>query len=81
MLSRDIIKEIISFRGMSQAKLAEAAGFKSQSNINGILNRHSSMRVETLVQLAKAMDCEVVVRDKTDPSREWIVTDGEEQAE
>ena len=78
MLSRDIVKDIISFRGMSQAKLADKAGFKSQSNINGILNRHSSMRVETLVQLVEAMDCELVVRDKTDKSREWIVSDGNE---
>jgi len=66
-------------RGWSQSKLAEEAGFKSQSNITGILNRASTMKVDSLVMLAEAMGCEVIVRDKMSSMRERKVTDGKEE--
>lgn len=76
MIAKDIVKEIMNIRRWSQAKLAEEAGFKSQSNVTGILNRHSTMKVDNLVQMVEAMGCEVVIRDKSDLSHEWIVSDG-----
>ena len=78
MLTKNIIKDIMKLRGWSQSKLAEEAGLKSQSNITGLLNRYSSMRADSFVQLAEAMGCEVIVRDKMGTGREWKVTDGKE---
>ena len=78
MIAKEIIKDIMNKKHWSQVKLAEQAGFKSQSNITGILNRHSTMKVDSLVQMVEAMGYEVVIRDKSDTSREWIVTDGKE---
>jgi len=78
MIAKEIIKDIMNIKHWSQVKLAEQAGFKSQSNITGILNRHSTMKVDSLVQMVEAMGYEVVIRDKSDTSREWIVTDGKE---
>ena len=75
MNSKKIVKEIMAARGWSQSKLAEEAGFPSQSNITGILNRGSAdMRVDQLVRLAAAMGCEVVIRDKYNSKNEWTVT-------
>ena len=81
MIAKDVIKDIMSIRRWSQAKLAEEAGFKSQSNITGILNRHSTMKVDNLVQLVEAMGCEVIVRDKMGSKQEWRITDGKQVQE
>lgn len=74
MTAKDIVKEIMSVRKWSQSKLAEEAGFKSQSNVTGILNRGSSLRVDNLVQMIEAMGCELVIRDKN-AETEWLVTE------
>lgn len=74
MNSKEVIKEIMKKRGWSQAKLAEEAGFRYQSNITGILNRgNNDMRVDQLVRLATALGCEVVIRDKYTSNVEWTV--------
>ena len=65
MTAKDVVKEIMGVRKWSQSKLAEEAGFKSQSNVTGILNRGTSLRVDNLVQMIEAMGCELVIRDKT----------------
>lgn len=79
MIAKDIVKEIMSIRRWSQNKLAEEAGFKSQSNVTGILNRYSTMKVDSLVQMVEAMGCEVIVRDKMGSKQEWKITDGKEE--
>ena len=78
MHTKDIVKEIMRIRGWSQSKLADEAGFKSQSNVTGILNRHASMRADNLVQMVEAMGCEVIIRDKMGSGKEWKVSDGKE---
>ena len=55
MTAKDVVKEIMGVRKWSQSKLAEEAGFKSQSNVTGILNRGTSLRVDNLVQMIEAM--------------------------
>lgn len=74
MTAKDVVKEIMGVRKWSQSKLAEEAGFKSQSNVTGILNRGTSLRVDNLVQMIEAMGCELVIRDKT-AGTEWAVSE------
>lgn len=73
MTAKDIVKEIMVSKGLSQSKLAELAGFKSQSNVTGYLNRGSSMRVDNLIQMLSAMNCNLVVRDKITGEERVIV--------
>jgi transcriptional regulator with XRE-family HTH domain len=75
MKSSEIIKSIMKDVQWSQYRLAEEIG-KKQSNITGILNRASSMRVDSLVELAEAMGYEVVIRNKQNGKQEYKVTDG-----
>ena len=75
MKSSEIIKAIMKDVQWSQYRLAEEIG-KKQSNITGILNRASSMRVDSLVELAEAMGYEVVIRNKQNGKQEYKVTDG-----
>ena len=78
MIAKEVIKAVMELRHWNQSKLAEEAGFKGQSNITGFLNRNSSMRVDSLVQMVEAMGCEVIVRDKMGSKQEWRITDGKE---
>lgn len=72
MTAKDIVKEIMVSKGLSQSRLAELAGFKSQSNVTGYLNRGSSMRVDNLIQMLSAMDCRLIVQDEV-TGAEWVV--------
>ena len=78
MTATEIVKELMSIRKWSQSKLAEETGFKRQSNITGILNRGSSMRVDNLQKMVEAMGGELVVRAKDGSEREWKVNEVEQ---
>lgn len=75
MTEKEVIKAIMKERGWSQAKLAREAGFKNQSNVGMMLSpsRQSSMNTENLVSLAKALGCELVIRDKMGSKKEWVI--------
>ena len=62
MTAKEIIREIMAEKGYSQEKLAELAGMKRQSNVTGVLNRGTSMRVDVLEQMVSAMGYEIVIR-------------------
>ena len=74
MTETQIIKEIMKFRGWSQQRLADEAGFKRQSNVSNLLNcRDHSMRTDNLVRLLQTLGCEIVVRDKMGSKKEWVL--------
>lgn len=73
MTGKEIIKEIMAYRKWSQSKLAEEMG-KSQTNITGYLNRgKNEMRLDVFAEMAEAMGCEVIVRDKMGSNNQWVV--------
>lgn len=74
MNEKDIVRAVMSLRKWSQADLAREAGFKSQSNITGLLNNNKNgIRIDNLVKMLNAMGCEVVIRDKMGSGNEWKV--------
>lgn len=74
MTEKEIVREVMSIRKWSQADLAREAGFKSQSNITGLLNNNKNgIRIDNLVKMLDAMGCEVVVRDKMGSGKEWRI--------
>lgn len=78
----EVIKEIIKIRKTTQTELAKQAGFKRQSNIAGILNcSKGGIRIGNLYQIAKALDCELILRGKTNPDEEWIITYSDKELE
>ena len=78
---KDIVKAIMSEKGYSQEKLAEESGMKRQSNVTGILNRGTSLRVDKLDQMISAMGYKImIVPDGTECADGWyeVTTDKEE---
>ena len=67
-----IIKEIISKKGYTQKSLANKLGFEHASGVSEKLRRKGGMRLDTFVKILNAMDCEVVIRSKTNRD-EWKI--------
>lgn len=80
MTEKSIIREVMSVRGYNQTLLAEKANLKRQSNVSEML-RSRNLRVDNLVRLLEAMDCELVVRSRLKDKTEWKVTIESEDVE
>jgi transcriptional regulator with XRE-family HTH domain len=66
----------MEIRGWSQSELAKEAGYKSQSNITGLLNNNKNgIRMDNVVRLLTAMGCEIIVRDKMGTKKEWVISE------
>lgn len=73
MTGKEIVKEIMSLRRWSQAKLADEIG-KSQTNVTGYLNRgKNEMRLDVFAEMVEAMGFEVIVRDKMGTNKQFVV--------
>lgn len=80
MNEKAVIKDIMHLRNWSQAMLAKESGFKSQSNITGLLNNNKNgIRTDNLVKMLNAMGCELVVRDKMGSKEEWVIDQCDEE--
>lgn len=81
MTEKDVVREVMALRKWSQPMLAKESGFKSQSNITGLLNNNKNgIRMDNLFKMLNAMGCEIVVRDKMGSKKEWVI-DMEEESD
>ena len=79
MTEKDVVRKVLKLRGWSQPMLAKEAGFKSQSNITGLLNNNQNgIRMDNLFKILDAMGCEFIVRDKMGTNLEWTIDMKEE---
>ncbi len=69
MTEKEIIKTIMEDERITQAQLAEKAGFKRQSNVSELL-RSNSIRVDNFVRLMTAMGYTVSV---TKDDKEYVL--------
>ena len=80
MTEKDVVRKAMAMRGWSQPKLAEESGFKSQSNITGLLNNNKNgIRMDNLFRMLDAMGFEIVVRDKMGSNKEFVIDMKEEE--
>ena len=71
MNEKEVLLDVMKTVNINQTTLGEKAGYKSKSAITEILNRRG-MKVDILLKLLSAMDCELVV--KHIPSgQEWNI--------
>lgn len=71
MNEKEILRQAMKVRGMTQAMLADAAGYRSQTNISEIL-RGQTLKTQTLVRLLDAMGFDLVVKDRNGSNRENV---------
>ena len=81
MTEKDVVRKCMAVCKWNQPTLAKEAGFKSQSNITGLLNNNKNgIRMDNLFKMLNAMGFEIVVRDKRDPECEFIIDMKEEES-
>lgn len=74
MTEKDAVRKVMAMRGWSQPELAKKSGFKSQSNITGLLNNNKNgIRFDNLFKMLNAMGCDIVVRDRMGSKKEWVI--------
>lgn len=79
MTEKDVVRKVMKLRGWSQPTLAKEAGFKSQSNITGLLNNNQNgIRMDNLFKMLDAMGCKIIVRDNMGSGQEWTIDMKEE---
>ena len=80
MTEKDVVRKAMAMRGWSQPKLAEKSGFKSQSNITGLLNNNKNgIRMDNLFKMLDAMGFKIIVRDDMGSGKEFVIDMKEEE--
>lgn len=72
MKAKEIIKQVMSEKEITQVMITEMMGMQSQSAVSGALNR--DMKISTLNRFLAALDCELVIKD-TKTGNEFKVED------
>lgn len=80
MTEKDVVRKGMQMRGWKQPELARRSGFKSQSNITGLLNNNKNgIRMDNLFRMLDAMGFEIVVRDTMGSGKEFVIDMKEEE--
>lgn len=75
MTASEIIKLIMTRKGVSQSKMATLIGVKSQANITGILNRGTSLKVANVEKLVEPLGYKIMIvpEDTPIPNNGFVV--------
>ena len=76
MTVQEVAKQVMKDAGMTQADVAKKSGVAGQSTI-AMFMKSKAMRVDSLLIILDACGYELVVRDKADHDREYLL-DGKE---
>ena len=76
--ARDIIREAVDAAPISQRKLADKMGVKSQQAVFNMLNAKNGMRVDNFVKMLDVLGYEVVVRNKVSDEEQVVSVEGSE---
>ena len=67
----NILKEIIVSHNITQSDMANDLGFKTHSGISERLR--CDIRIGTLLNFLEYLDCEIVVRERKENGKEWVI--------
>lgn len=70
MKANEIVKNIMSDKNITQSELTKMLHLKTQSAVSGVLNR--DMKVSTLVKFLSALDCELIIKNRTNGNEQII---------
>lgn len=73
MNDKNIIKEYLLFKKVSQTELAKNLNYNSRQTLSNTLNSNSRMNIEKFTQMVNSLGGTVKVVDE-DSGREWIVS-------
>lgn len=72
----EIARETLVAAGISQKKLADKMGLKSQQAVFNMLNAKNGMRVDNFVKIMDTLGFEVIVRNKVTDAEQLVSAEG-----
>lgn len=86
MTGKEIIRAALAKSGVSQMKLSEMLGYSKKTSVGAILNKNNSLRTDVFTKWLNALGYEVIIRNKSNKSEEFVLTvepesDASKQAE
>ena len=73
MNGKKAVVEIMKAKGYTSKLLAEKLGYTTVSGVTERLRGAQDMRVDTLVKFLEQMDCELIIRSRTEDKLVWKV--------
>jgi uncharacterized protein YmfQ (DUF2313 family) len=71
-----IVKDTMEVAGLSQKKLADKMGLKSQQAVFNMLNRKNGMRTDNFVKMMNTLGYDVIVRNKVNDEETVVSCEG-----
>ena len=71
---QSVLKVLINSRGYTYKAIGQIVGGKTTQAISDMLNKQSSMTVKALLKFLDALDCELVIRSRSDENDSWVIT-------
>lgn len=71
---QSVLKVLINTREYTYKAIGQMIGGKTTQAVSDILNKQSSMSVKTLLRFLEVLDCDLVIRSRTDERDTWIIT-------
>ena len=75
MTGKEAMKFAISEKRMTQKEIAEKAGYARQTNVSEVL-RVENARVDSLVRILNACGYDVVMVDRENDSKRYVIESG-----
>ena len=73
MMGMEVVKLLMTERKISNKFLAEKLNYKTPSGVSERLRGSQDMRADTLAAFLAALDCELVIKEKTGDKREFKI--------
>ena len=71
-----IAREVLDASGISQKKLAEKMGLKTQQGVFNLLKAKNGMRTDNFVKMMNLLGYDVVVRNKVTDEEVFVSSEG-----
>lgn len=71
-----IAREVLEASGISQKKLADKMGLKTQQGVFNLLKAKNGMRVDNFVKMMNLLGYDVVVRNKVTDEEVFVSAEG-----
>ena len=75
MTGKEAMRYAIKEKRMTQQEIAEKAGYARQTNVSGVL-RVENARVDSLVRILNACGYDLVMVDRSDSEKKFIIESG-----
>lgn len=73
MKTNIIIKCLMTMKGYNCSTLAKVLGKSHGSAVTNALARENGMKIDTLLEMLKELDADLIIRSRSNDKTEWVI--------